>query len=72
MTSREELRAKLDTLSDAALERVAEFIERQEFAERQDQALLAFAEGWTPEESVAFEQALSRRMKLRDSEAAKP
>lgn len=65
MTTREELHAKIDALSDASLERVAALLEREAFVERQMELLDAFAEGWSPEEAEAFEKALSRRMSWR-------
>lgn len=68
MTAPKELHERIDQLSPEGQERLRVFLEREAFAEQQDQALLAFAEGWTPEEEAAFEAALSRRMKLRESE----
>lgn len=61
MTSREEAKAKLDTLSDSAFEEVVRVIERQAYVEQQMAALNAFAEDWTPEEQAAWDEGTKRR-----------
>jgi hypothetical protein len=61
MTTREEAKAKLDTLSDAAFEEVVKVIERQAEVERHLAALDAFQRGWTPEEEAAWDEGTRRR-----------
>ncbi|QFP76844.1 hypothetical protein [Deinococcus sp. AJ005] len=61
MTTREEAKAKLETLSDSAFEEVVKVIERQEYVARQMAALQAFAEDWTPEEQAAWDEGTKRR-----------
>lgn len=65
MTASKELHERIDRLSPEGQERLRVFLERQEKIERHMAAVEAFATGWTPEESEAFEQALSRRVQLR-------
>lgn len=60
MTTREEAKAKLDTLSDSAFEEVVKVIERQTYVEQQMAALKTFAESWTPEEEAAWAEGTKR------------
>ena len=68
MTTREDAKAKLDTLSDSAFEEVLKVIDDKARLERHLTALDAFADGWTPEQAIAFERALSHRVRLRRTE----
>ncbi|MDV6373758.1 hypothetical protein [Deinococcus arenicola] len=61
MTTREEAKAKLETLSDASFEEVVQLIERKAQIERHLAALSAFQEGWTPEEQAAWDEGTKRR-----------
>ncbi|WP_029476756.1 hypothetical protein [Deinococcus frigens] len=61
MTTREEIKAKIDALSDASFEEVVKVIERQAYVEQQMAALTAFAEDWTPEEQAAWDEGTKRR-----------
>jgi len=65
VTASKELHERIDQLSPEGQERLRAFLERQEKIERHMAALDAFAAGWTAEEEVAFEEALSRRVRLR-------
>ncbi|MEF2279214.1 hypothetical protein V3W47_12970 [Deinococcus sp. YIM 134068] len=69
MTAPKELHEQIDRLSPEGQERLRAFLERQEKIERHLAALEAFSTGWTPEEEAAFEQALSRRVQLRHTDA---
>lgn len=61
MTTREEAKAKLDTLSDSAFEEVVKVIEEKARIERHLAALSAFQADWTPEEQAAWEEGTKRR-----------
>ncbi len=61
MTTREEVKAKIDALSETAFEEVAKLIERQAYVERQMAALHAFAADWTPEEQAAWDEGTRRQ-----------
>lgn len=69
MTAPKELHERIDQLSPEGQERLRAFLERQEKIDRHLAALEAFSTGWTPEEEAAFEQALSRRVRLRQTDA---
>ncbi|MFK7603435.1 hypothetical protein ACI3L1_14615 [Deinococcus sp. SM5_A1] len=61
MTSREEIKVKIDALSDASFEEVAQLIEQKARIERHLAALAAFQEGWTPDEQAAWDEGTKRR-----------
>ena len=61
MTTREEAKAKIDTLSDSSFEEVLKIIERQAYVDRQLAALEAFAADWTPDEQAAWDEGTKRR-----------
>lgn len=61
MTTREEAKAKLETLSDASFEEVIQLIEHKVQIERHLAALSAFQKGWTPEEEQAWTEGTKRR-----------
>lgn len=67
MTVSKELHDQIDRLSPEGQEQLRLFLERQAFADEQMRLLHEFAEGWTPEEKVAFEAAMNRRVTWRQA-----
>ena len=68
MTIREEAKAKIDALSGSDFEEVLKVVDEKAQLERHLAALDAFAEGWTHDQTAAFEAALSHRVQLHRTE----
>ena len=61
MTTREEIHARIDALSDDALERVATLLEQQKLIDQKLEAIRGLSGALPKEEWAEFDQAVARQ-----------